>query len=106
MAVDQVKTRRVRFDENTIATFAVVAGVAGKTIKVKELHLVFVGANTLNIRTDATILASYPMIAGDQINLGMIEHQDRHFETVAGEDLNFALTAALRVTGFVVYEQS
>lgn len=101
-----VKTKRVAFDENTIATHEAVEGASGKTIKVKAMHLHCLGTCEVSIQSGSTVLAAYPLIAQDQISLSMIEGADRYFETVAGEALNIDLAQAIRVTGFVVYEQS
>ncbi len=103
---DQVRTRRVQFDESAAETHEVVPAVAGETIKVKELHLYSAGTTEVTIQSGTTPLAAYPLLVGDQINLHMIEGSDRHFETVDNEALNILLGSAIRVTGFLVYEQS
>lgn len=101
-----VKTKRIAFDENTIATHEVVTAVAGQTVKVKAMHLHCLGTCEVSIQSGSTVRAAYPLIAQDQITLPMIEGADRYFETVAGEALNIDLAQAIRVTGFLVFEQS
>ncbi len=107
MPDDQVRTKRIAFDENTVATHEVVAAIGGdERIKVKAMHLHCLGTCEVSIQTGSTVLAAYPLIAQDQISLDMIEGSDRWFETAVGEALNIDLAQAERVTGFIVYEQS
>lgn len=104
---DQVTTRYVQFDEVTIDTFEVVPFVGdGSTIKVKCLHLFSAGINEVDIRSGSTDLAEYPLTANVQLFLALIQGAGQYFETEPGESLNITLSAALRVTGFLIYEQS
>ncbi len=107
MGVDQTTTRFVQFDEVTIASFEVVRFIGdGSTIKVKGLHLFSAGINEVDIRSGSTDLAEYPLTANVQVLLPLIQGAGQYFETEPGESLNIALSAALRVTGFLIYEQS
>lgn len=101
-----VKTKRVAFDESTAVPHIAIAGVAGQTIMVKELFLISAGAVELTVRSGSTDLAGFPLNTDVQVDLGMIEGSDRHFETADGEDFILDLDGAVRVSGFLVYEQS
>ena len=107
MPPDQVTTKYVQFDEVTSDSFEVVPFIGdGSTIKVKCLHLFSAGINEVDIRSGTTDLAEYPLTANVQVFLPLIVGSGQYFETEPGESLNIALSAGLRVTGFVIYEQS
>ena len=104
---DQTTTRFVRFDEQTVDTHEIVPFVGdGSTIKVKCLHLFSVGINQVDIQSGPTVLAAYPLTANVQVLLPLIQGAGQYFETVEGEPLNIRLSAALRMTGFVIFEQN
>ena len=101
-----VKTKRVAFDENTVAIHQVVEAVGGKTIKIKALNLFAAGTVEVTLQSGSTTLAAWPLTINTQINLAMIEGADRYFETAENEAFSIDLGDAVRLTGFVVYEQS
>lgn len=102
------KTIHLLFDENTIASFVALAGVAGKTIAVKAFKLFSAGTVSVEIRSDANLLAGpYALAAGESADSsGMAWGSEFFFETNDGEDLVINLSAAIRVTGWLVVEQS
>ena len=106
MHFDTVRTKRLMFDQATSGDHVVVPGVEEKRVKIKSMFLCAMGNQTVTIRSNSTVLATLPLPANGIINLSMILGNDRYFETDEGAAFIINLSASIRFTGFLVYEQS
>ena len=87
---------------DTIATHQVVAGVAGKKIRVLGFFITTVDGLNLTFKSAATT------ISGNLAVTGVMSSYNPHgwFETAAGEALGFAIDAAESTSVHVVYVET
>jgi len=91
--------------EATIDTLEIVAGVAGKTIRVKGMLFSGLTGQTVVFK-NATTAVTGVMTVASGVPVQMAPSNRSWFECAAGAALNMTLTAATQVSGVVIYEQS
>ncbi len=103
-SIEQVKFAVVSQSDLTAGGINVVAGVAGKKIRVLAYLVVANGAETFKWRSGTTDLMGYMTLVAGKPNVGIYSSRG-HFETVAGEPLNARAQSAAQSSGFVVYQE-
>jgi hypothetical protein len=95
---------------SNIGTNKIVAGVAGKRIRLIAWSLSFSGTVNAKWQDGSTDLTGLRYgLAGGAWDMPMatpraVAGKDAYLETTAGNDLNLNLSGAVAVGGFVVYE--
>lgn len=88
---------------STAADQTVVAGVAGKTIRILKLAFVSAGTTNITLKHGSTAwTGAMPFVA----NMGFVEDAEQDpFITAAGEAFVITNSQAVQVSGYVKYTQ-
>lgn len=98
-----LETLTIDFDQNTIATFPVIAAVAGLRFVLTKVFLEFSGANTITFASGATNLTGpIDFIAGSYLELGNSDGIVWRGDQL-NEAFNVTLAAAQQVAGYFNY---
>lgn len=99
------RIKTVPFDQNTAATFVVVAGKALRNYRVTAYELKAVGANVITWKSGADALTpATPIDVAERIALAG-DGESPLFSAGAGKDLAITLGAATRVVGWISYTE-
>jgi len=86
------------------ASNEIVAGVAGKQIKITNLAFTVFGETNITLQSAGDAISGAMDFGAADEPRGMVQHfGDSPLETVAGEAFNILASAAVQVSGYVTY---
>ena len=94
--------KQAKIDETAAAENEIIAGIAGKILRVLAFTLVTNAASTVTWRSNSTDITG-PMPLGVNGRVGAEFAEEGHFETAAGEALRLNAGTATAHGGWVVY---